>query len=264
MKDRLTKTAYLAYLKCPQEFWLAVHEPLLLAEPDTLEYEHLRQQGYAVEQLVRKLAQFQPNDEISVDFQRAFQTADRYARSDVVVTHKNTGVVDIYEIKGAAAVKEDHYDDVAFQKMVAESSGSTVGRCYVITMNGEYIRHGEIDSEQLFTITDVTDEVNERMDVTSRQAKEAIAYLDSVPVPSLVDYCVDNKLDCRFIKLHFPGLPDYTVFDIAFLKNDKRRDLLSPITRHSRMPFRSSTALNRFSRCVFSIPCIRSTSRVVS
>src|ERR1700682_4338420 len=119
MKDRLTKTAYLAYLKCPQEFWLAVHEPLLLAEPDTLEYEHLRQQGYAVEQLVRKLAQFQPNDEIAVDFQRAFQTADLYARSDVVVTHKDTGLVDIYEIKGAASVKEEHYDDVAFQRMVA-------------------------------------------------------------------------------------------------------------------------------------------------
>ena len=227
MKDRLTKTAYLAYLKCPQEFWLAVQEPLLIAEPDTLEYEHLRQQGYAVEQHVKKLVQFQPSDEIAVDFQRAFQTADRYARSDVVVTHKGTGVVDIYEIKGAASVKEEHYDDVAFQKMVAENSGSTVGRCHVITMNGEYVRHGEIDPEQLFTITDVTDEVNERMDVTVRQAKEAVAYLDSVPVPSLVDYCIDNKLDCRFIKLHFPDLPEYTVFDIAFLKNDKRRDLLS-------------------------------------
>lgn len=227
MKDRLTKTAYLNYLKCPQEFWLAVHEPLLVAEPDTLEYEHLRQQGYAVEQHVKKLGQFQPSDDFAVDFQRAFQTADLYARSDIVVTHKDTGVVDIYEIKGASKVKDDHYDDVAFQKMVAERSGSIVGRCHVITMNGEYIRRGEIDVEQLFVITDVTDQVNERMEVTSRQAKEAMAYLDSVPVPSLVDYCLDNKLDCRFIKLHFPDLPEYTVFDIAFLKNDKRRDLLS-------------------------------------
>lgn len=227
MKTRLTKTAYLKYLKCPQEFWLDYHEPLLVAEPDTLEYEHLRQQGYAVQQLVKDLRQFRPNGEISVDFERAFQTADLYARSDTVVTHSDTGAVDIYEIKGAASVKDEHYDDVAFQKLVAEASGSTVGRCYVITMNGEYVRRGAIDPEQLFAITDVTEVIDERMEVTARQAKEAFAYLDTVPVPSLVDYCLDNKLDCRFIKLHFPELPEYTVFDIAFLKNDKRRELLS-------------------------------------
>src|SRR5260221_2486759 len=107
MKDRLTKTAYLNYLTCPQEFWLAVHQPLLVAEPDTLEYEHLRQQGYTVEQHVKKLGQFQHSDDIAVDFQRAFQTADLYARSDIVVTHKDTGVVDIYEIKGASKVKDE-------------------------------------------------------------------------------------------------------------------------------------------------------------
>src|SRR5437870_3903362 len=187
MKNRLTKTAYLSYLKCPQEFWLAVHQPLLFAEPDTLEYEHLRQQGYAVQQLVKQLARFQPNDTTAVDFERAFQTADRYARSDIVVTDKQTGTIDIYEIKSSASVKEDHYDDVAFQKMVAEATGSTAAGCYVITLNGEYVRHGDIDPEQLFTITDVTEKVDERLDLTIRQAREAVAYLGSVPVPSLVD-----------------------------------------------------------------------------
>lgn len=227
MKVRLSKTAYLSYLKCPQEFWLSIHQPLLVAVPDTLEYEHLRQQGYAVQQLVKQLRQFQASDRASVDFERAFQTADLYARSDIVVTDKVTGVIDIYEIKSAASVKDEHYDDVAFQKMVATQSGAAVARCHVITMNGEYIRRGEVDPEQLFVITDVTDEVDERQDVTARQAKEAVEYLTSVPVPSLAEYCADNKLDCRFIKLHFPGLPDYTIFDIAFLKNDKRRQLLA-------------------------------------
>lgn len=227
MRDRLTKTAYLRYLKCPQEFWLSVHQPLLFAEADTLEYEHLRQQGYAVQQLVKELRQFQEDEHTGVDFERAFQTADLYARSDIVVTHKDTGAIDIYEIKSAASVKDDHYDDVAFQKMAAEQSGSRVGRSYVITLNGEYVRHGAIDPEQLFVITDVTNEVNVRLDVTARQAKEAVAYLETVPVPSLVDYCMANKLDCRFIRLHFPELPEYTVFDISFLKHEKRRDLLA-------------------------------------
>ena len=227
MKDRLTKTAFLNYLKCPREFWLTYHQPLLFAGPDTLEYEHLRQQGYAVQQLVKELGRFQPNENQTVDFERAFQTAELYARSDVVVTRARTGVVDIYEIKGAATVKDEHYDDVAFQKLVAEKSGVAVGCCHVVTMNGEYVRQGKIDVEQLFTITDVTDQIALRMTKTDQQAADAAAYLNSVPMPSLLDYCADNKLECRFIKLHFPDLPAYTIFDIAYLKNDKRRQLLA-------------------------------------
>ena len=227
MKNRLTKTAYLNYLKCPQEFWLAVHQPLLIAEPNTLEYEHLRQQGYAVQQLVKKLERFQPHDGLHFDFERPFQTTDLYARCDIVVTDKSMGVIDLYETKSSSSVKDEHIDDVAFQKMVAERGGATVGRCYVITTNGEYVRHGEIDPEQLFIVTDVTDLVNAHIPATEQQTKDAIAYLDGVPVPSLIDYCAANRLDCRFIKLHFPDLPDYTVFDIAFLKTEKRRQLLS-------------------------------------
>jgi len=226
MKNRLTKTAYLNYLKCPQEFWLEYHQPALFKEPETLEYEHLRQQGYAVQQLVKQLKQFQPSVGQSVDFERTFQTADLYARSDVVVTHDENGIADIYEIKSSASVKDEHYDDVAFQKMVAEHSGAAIGRCHVITLNGEYVRRGPIDVAQLFTITDVTDLVAGRMTATEQQTRDAIAYIDSDPVPSLVDYCAENKLDCRFIKLHFPGLPEYTVFDISYLKHDKRRQLL--------------------------------------
>lgn len=226
MAPRLTKTAYLRYLKCPQEFWLEQHQPLLSAEPETLEYQHLRQQGYEVESYVKKLIQFQPDETKTVDFQYEFQTAEFFAKSDVVVTDKATGEVSIYEIKGAASVKEEHYDDVAFQKMVAEKSGATVGRCYVITMNGEYVRHGEIDVEQLFTLTDVTDKIAERMSLTEQQAVAARAYLESEPVPSLLDYCSENKLDCRFIRMHFTDLPDYTIFDITYLKNEKRRELL--------------------------------------
>ena len=227
MKNRLTKSDYLRYLKCPQEFWLSVHQPLLFAEPSSLEYEHLRQQGYAVQSLVKRLEKFRSDKNQTVDFERVFQTVDLYARSDLVISANGSSSIDIYEIKASASVKEEHYDDVAFQKVVAERAGVTVDRCYVITMNGDYVRHGPVDPEQLFVITDITDKVNERIDVTLRQISEAMAYLDEVPIPSLMDYCTDNKLDCRFLRIHFPGLPDYTVFDIAFLKHEKRRELLS-------------------------------------
>ncbi len=227
MKGRLNKTDYLRYLVCPQEYWLRHHQPEVFDEPFTLEREHLRQQGYEVEHFVKQLARFQPDAAIAIDHQRVFQTAELYARSDLVVTHLKSGVIDIYEVKAAGSVKPEHLEDIAFQRMVAEMTGAAVGRCHVITMNVEYVRHGPIDAEQLFTITDVTDQVAEMMPLTEQKTRDAIAYLDTVPVPSLLDYCIDKKLGCRFIQHHFPDLPDYTVFDITFLKHDKRRELLA-------------------------------------
>ncbi|NOT47106.1 MAG: DUF2779 domain-containing protein [Acidobacteria bacterium] len=227
MKERLTKTAFLRYLKCPPEFWLSVRQPLLAAKPTTLEYEHLRQQGYAVQQLVKTLKRFQPREGLSFNFERPFQTFDLYARCDIVVMHNDSGMIDLYETKSAASVKDEHIDDVAFQRLVCEQSGYQVGRCFTVTTNTDYVRRGEIDAEQLFTVTDVTDLVEQRLPSTAQQARAAIAYLRTVPVPSLLDYCDRNRLNCEFIQLHFPNLPDYTVFDIAFLKNDKRRLLLA-------------------------------------
>ncbi len=224
---RLNKTDYLQYLKCPQEFWLKVNEPLMAVAEITLEHEHLRQQGYAVEQMVKQLDRFQPGPARIVDFQRTFQTAELSARSDVVVTDTTTNEIDIFEVKSSSSVKEEHYDDVAFQRLTAERAGAIVRNCFVITLNGEYVRRGDIDPEQLFTITDVTAEATARLANTEEQTRLAYEYLATVPVPSLAEYCMDKKLDCRFIRMHFSDLPEYTVFDITFLKHDKRRQLLS-------------------------------------
>ena len=225
MKNRLTKTAYLTYLTCPNEFWLSYQLSQPRQEPDTLEYQHLRQQGYDVERYVKQLARFQPDGLKAIDFQRVFQTNDLYARSDAVITDKATGMIDIYEIKSSSKVKPEHLDDVVFQKIVAERSGFTVGRCFVITMNGDYVRNGEIDVEQLFQINDVTAQTAELLPATEEQIAAAMAFADSEPVPSLLDYCAE-KLKCEYIKLKFPDLPDYTVFNISRINKAKLRELL--------------------------------------
>ena len=182
MKDRLNKTEFLRFLSCPNEFWLKANMPLLFTIEETLEYQHLRQQGYEVERYVKTLARFQDDETKAVDFKLVFQTADLYAESDAVITNRTTGTIDIYEIKSSASVKKEHLDDVAFQKIVAEQCGFTVGRCHVVTMNGEYIRQGEIDVEQLFLINDVTDQVAELIPLTEQQIEAAKLFVDGSPL----------------------------------------------------------------------------------
>ncbi len=228
MSTTLTKSNYLQFLSCPNEFWLAHHQPLLATTEETLEYKHLRQQGYAVQKLVKEMSLFKDLDPdlYQVDFERAFNTADLFAKSDAVITNKLTGELKIYEIKSSSKVKEEHLNDVAFQKTVAEMNGFTVAACFVITANGDYIRRGSINPDELFAVNDVTALVDLRAAETIEKVANAFKCLTGEPVPSLIEYCDTNKLDCSFIKHHFAELPEYTVFDIAYLKHDKRRKLL--------------------------------------
>jgi len=214
------------FLDCPNEFWLNVHQPLLMAQAETVDYAHRRQEGYEVERYAKLLSRFTDNDDYTVDFQRTFQTADLAARSDVVVTDKAKGVIDIYEIKASSKVKDEHYDDLAFQKVTAMRSGATVGRTFVITLNSEYVRDGEIDADELFTVTEVTDTVDEKLAGTEASIEAAFNYLKAEPRVALDEYCKTNGLDCRFIRLNFPNLPERTIFELYTLKHDKRRELL--------------------------------------
>lgn len=214
------------FLSCPNEFWLSVHQPLLVAKADSLDYAHRRQEGYEVERYAKMLSRFADNDEYTIDFQRTFQTAELAARSDVVVTNKATGELDIYEIKASSKVKDEHYDDLAFQKVTAMRSGSTVGGTYVITLNSEYVRNGEIEVDRLFTITEVTDTVDAKLAGTEASIHAAFNYLTIEPRVALDEYCKENGLDCSFIRLNFTDLPERTIFELYTLKHEKRRELL--------------------------------------
>ena len=229
MSTPLTKTNYLQFLACPNEFWLAHHQPHPTQQEESLEYEHLRQQGYAVQKLVREMSLFKGIDPelYQVEFERAFSTADLFAKSDVVITDKVTGELSIYEIKSSSRVKHEHIEDVAFQKTVAELNGFPVTGCFVITANGEYVRRGDIVPDELFTVHDVTAQVDIKAAETTIAIANAFKYLGSEPVPNLTEYCDGNKVDCSYIKHHFPDLPEYSVFDIAYLKHDQRRQLLN-------------------------------------
>lgn len=224
----ITKTGYMLFLKCPNEFWLSYRNPELFDPVDDIKYRHLRQQGYDVQRLVRQMSVFTTDPaEKSVEFERDFKAPRLFARSDIVAASTATGEIEIYEIKSSSKVKDDHIHDVAFQRVVAEANGFTVAKTFVITANPEFVRHGEIDPDELFVISDVTDLVTAIVDETREQIKTAFAFLETEPVPSLIEYCNTDRLGCAFIRHHFPELPERTIFDITYLANEKRRRLLA-------------------------------------
>jgi len=225
--ERLTKSNFLTFLSCPREFWLKAKKPELFLSEDTLQYTHLREQGYKFEAEAKKLNIFQIDGAARmVEFGRVFETFTLYAKSDAVVTDTSTGGIHIYEIKSSASVKDEHIYDVAFQWIAAEGAGFQVTGASVITVNTSYVRNGDIDPAQICSVTDVTDRVLQNKEAIRTAIATAFECLDVEPRREILGYC-GSKLDCTFIRHHFPDLPEYTVFALGNLNQTKRDELIA-------------------------------------
>ncbi|TNF46067.1 DUF2779 domain-containing protein [bacterium] len=67
---------------------------------------------------------------------------------------------DLYEVKSTTSYRpEKHLADVAIQKYTAQGSGLKIRNCYLIHLNNQYVRTGEINPSELLVATDITEEV---------------------------------------------------------------------------------------------------------
>jgi len=182
------------------------------------------QQGNAIEALAKTY--FKPSKNLSVEFQRNFQSDKLLARADIVLTDNNTGIKTLIEVKSGTEVKPEYLDDLAFQLIAASSVGMRMDRVGVLHVNGDYIRSGTIDLQTFFVFEDVTEAVRARLPETRKNIETAITYLaQAEPVIPLHQYC-GKKLDCPVLQKQHPQLPKYSVFDIGRINQAKLRDLL--------------------------------------
>jgi hypothetical protein len=222
----LTKNSYLEFLQCPREFWLNFHSPAADKPEPTLHQEHLMQQGFEVLQLAKKMSIFSGEKSGLVEFHRIFSTDYLTTSADITVTDRQTGELQIYEVKSSAKVKPEHIDDIAFQKLAAEMLGHTVTKAFLITVNTAYTRNGWIEPDQLLKIEDVTEQTAAKHAETLANTQEALQYLAAVPEPELKLHC-SQQLDCGFIRHHFQHIPVYNVTHINRITAQKCVELVS-------------------------------------
>ncbi len=131
---------------------------------------------------------------------------------------KNLGErrVEIYEVKSSTEVKDIYYHDVAYQVCVLTKLGFTVDRACLVYINNQYVRHGELDLQQLFTVVDLTEDARRMQpDVEEHLARiaEYLAMPDE-PTDDIGLRCF-TPYDCGFWKYCTRELPKPNVFDLA-------------------------------------------------
>jgi hypothetical protein len=89
-----------------------------------------------------------------VIYEAAFSGGETLCYMDILVKEADGWAA--YEVKASTQVKEYQIKDVAFQYYVITRSGLPLKRISLVHINNQYVRHGELDLQQLFTVEEMT------------------------------------------------------------------------------------------------------------
>ncbi len=224
----LTKSKYLAGLQCPRYLWALIHDEEKIPDPD-VSAQFKFDEGTKVGELATKLfpeginvpfEDFKDNLKKSKEllnekkplFEAGFRDGDCFSRADILVPVGDKW--DIIEVKSGTSVKEVNVHDMSFQKHCYEAQGLKIRKCFLMHLNKEYVRKGEIDLEKLFVKDDITSEVEELM----KDIKKKIDYLlevinkDKYPEAIIGPQCKD-PYECPLTEC-WDFLPENHVFHL--------------------------------------------------
>ena len=226
----LSKSKYLNGLQCPRYLWVLLHELERIPEPDAAT-QHRFDQGHQVDVLARKL--FPEGIDIPAEdfadnlrqtrellqrrvplFQAGFRAGKVYARADIL-NPAGEDRWDIIEVKSSVSIKPEYYDDVSFQKFCYEKSGLRIRKSCLAYINNKYVRRGDIDPGQLFTVEDISDVVEE---VSSGIQERIDTLIDIVSAEQCPEVAIGRHCNapngCPLQQECWGFLPESNVFEL--------------------------------------------------
>lgn len=199
----LTKSLFMNGLQCPKLLWLSERKEL--PKPSIAEHQKF-EQGREFEKYAKKIfsnsidlkeIKYPENiqktikliDERKTIFEAAFQFEKLYLKADIIEPSK-TGW-NLYEIKASTEVKKEHIPDLAFQKYVCEKAGLKIEKVFVLHLNKEFIKKGEINPKDLCSIEEVTNEVNQVSKIEENSSK----YIEVINKRTLPEFVI--SMNCN-------------------------------------------------------------------
>ncbi|ADM09275.1 hypothetical protein PB2503_06022 [Parvularcula bermudensis HTCC2503] len=229
---RLTKSDFISFLQCPKSFWLLKRHPDDYPHGEFSAFlQKITREGYEVERYVREFLGTDAGRAIS--FQRVFETEDGlFARADAFEETADGRFI-LYEIKSSTSVKTDaahnHFKDACFQKICAQRAGQQIDAVFIVHLNGEYVRDGDIDPALMLTFVDETDRVAAIEDETAAEIDQALALLAQEELDQAGCLCLykSRTHHCDTFALFNPDIPKPSIYSLPRLSEKKRTELVN-------------------------------------
>ncbi len=116
--------------------------------------------------------------------QARFEAGDITCICDAIV-RVSANTFDLYEIKSSTSAKPEHEPDLAFQKEVLARAGYKVGRVFVIHVNNEYVRAGEVKADSLCKTSEVTEQIEKLKEFTNENIDKALDIVNCKDCPDI-------------------------------------------------------------------------------
>lgn len=220
----LTKSHFLAYLSSPRHLWAKVNGKLDQKEQSEFS-KHLTEQGYVVENLANKYIRDYLQNEYKVEDDKVLYQPSKVdgrfeARTDVLIFNPINCKWDMYEIKSSSSVKKDNKYDATFQYLVFNKYYD-LGEIFILHLDKNYVRNGELNLNLLFKASNITQEVKELVTEVNTQRYKALEVLETDSIEGL-EKCRNPK-DCISLEVCHPDLPEYSIYNIIRLTQNSKK-----------------------------------------
>ena len=159
-------------------------------------------------------------------FEAAFKSGNAYARADILnPVGKNDW--EIIEVKSSTEVKEVNLHDLALQRYAYEGAGLSITKCFILHINNEYVRKGEVEPKKLFTKSDVTREVEALMKTVRPNLDTMVDVIRQKHKPDIEigPHCSD-PYGCPLQELCWKFLPEHNPLTLYYFKKEKAFELI--------------------------------------
>lgn len=260
----LSKSSFLNGTQCRKQLWMKFHDREAFPPVDA-QTQSIFDQGHLIGSLAKTL--FPGGIEVAEGrisyaeslaatepallerrplYEAAFTFNGGFVRVDIL-NPVGVDAWEIIEVKSGTKVKDVNLLDVAFQKYVCEGAGLTIDRCYLMHVNSDYVRTGEIVAAELLHQEDVTEEIEPFLAEVPARLEELkqMAAGDQCPEVLIGPHC-NSPYKCPLQYLCWDFLPEYPVTDLYWDTRGRAWEFLSAgVTGMADIPADSSLSIKQ-------------------
>jgi len=234
----LSKSLFIRGLQCHKSLYLHKYRPELkdeVSEQQEASFQMGRDVGiYALnlfpngveipfddvtlsDQLSRTRKEIEEGTEVI--YEAAFSFDNIFVKVDILRKHE--GKWEIYEVKNSTSVKDHHYNDVAVQYYVLKGARLPVSKAFLVNIDNQYVRNGDIEVDKLLTAQDLTDDVIDNQELVKNEIKEMRGMLKGQePDIDIGGHCSD-PYGCDFGGHCWQHIPENSIFALRGNGPDK-------------------------------------------
>ena len=225
----LSKSRYTTGITCKKKLWLSIYKK---EEAIDTGNDAVLENGNKVGDLARNIFGDYHLINFDTNYQNMIDETNKYLENkpniiceasfsydnnfcSVDILKNDIDGVEIYEVKSSTEINDIYIHDITYQTWVLKKLGINVKKSYIVYINSNYVKDGELDIHKLFNIEDVSSILN--LDNVEENIKELKETIDNKEEPNIdLSISCTKPYDCPFFKYCTKKLPTPNVFDLGW------------------------------------------------